>query len=81
MFLTYNIFRSDVKKFEKCMINISFVVYILVFGPFVSSELPILSSWREIHFWAMGFALLAHSGTMTKKFRSLESIFALSFAF
>ena len=38
-FLTYYIFRSYDKKFEKFMINISFVVCILVFAPFVYIEL------------------------------------------
>ena len=41
----------------------------------------ILSSRRELHFWAMGFWLLKYSGAMTKNFRSLQSIFALWFAF
>ena len=47
-FLTYYIFRSYDKKFEKFMINISFVVCILVFVPFVYIELPILSFWSFI---------------------------------
>ena len=79
-FLTYYILRSYDKKFKKSMINISFVVCILVFVPFLYIELPILSFGREFHFWAMGFILLVHLGTMTKKIRSLESIFALLFA-
>ena len=37
------------------MISICFVVCILVFAPFVYIELPILSSLRELHFWAMNY--------------------------
>ena len=31
------------------------------------SELPLGSSRRELHFWAMGFWLFIHSGAITKK--------------
>ena len=37
------------------MISICFINYILVFAPFVYIELPILSSLRELHFWAMNY--------------------------
>ena len=34
---------------------------------YIYIELPVGSSRRELHFWAMGFGLLTHSGAMTKK--------------
>ena len=58
-FLGYNICVSYsevmTKKIERSMISICFVNYILVFAPFVYIELPILSSLRELHFWAMNY--------------------------
>ena len=75
------IFRSYDKKFQKSTINICFVVWILVFAPQVYIELPLGSSKRELHFWAIGYWLLTYSWTMIKNFRNLRSIFALSFAF
>ena len=75
------IFRSYDKKFQKSTINICLVVCILVFAPQVYIELPLGSSTRELHFWAMGYWLLTYSWAMIKNFRSLRSIFALSFAF
>ena len=69
------------QKCHKSTINGCFVACILVFAPFIYIELPVESSRREFHFWAMGFGLLTHSGAMTKNFRSLRSIFALLYAF
>ena len=80
-FLPSYIFRSYDKKFQKSSINICFVVCILVFAPYVYIELPLGSSRRELHCLAMGLCLLIYSGAMTKKFRSLLSIFALLYAF
>ena len=74
-------FRSFDQKFQKSPINICFVVSNLLFAPYIYIELPVGSSRRELHFWAMGFGLLTHSGAMTKNFRSLRPIFALLFAF
>ena len=74
-------FRSYAKKFQKSLINICFVACILVFAPYVYVELPVGSFRRELHFWAMGFGHLTHSGAMPKNFRSLRSIFALLLAF
>ena len=73
-------FRSNSKKFQMSTTNICFVACILVFAPYVYIELPVGSSRRELHFWAMGFGLLTHSGAMKKNFRSLQSIFALLLA-
>ena len=72
------IFMSYDKKFQKSNINICFVVGVLVFAPQVYIELPLGSSRRELHFWAMGYWLLTYSVAMIKNFRSLQSIFALS---
>ena len=74
-------FRSYDKKFQKSPINICFVVSNLVFAPYKYIELPVGSSRRELHFWAMAFGLLTYSGAMTDNFRSLRPIFALLLAF
>ena len=60
-------FRSYDKKVQKSPINICFVVCILIFAPYVYIELPLWSSRRELHFWAMGSGLLIHSGAITNK--------------
>ena len=77
--LTYS--RSYDKKFQKSKINSYIVVFILVFAPQLYIELPLESSRRELHFWTLGFWLLTYSGAMTKYFRRLRSILALSFSF
>ena len=69
------------KKIPRSTINICPVASILVIAPYVYIELPVGSSRRELHFWAMGFWLLIHSEVITKKLRSLQSIFALSLPF
>ena len=69
------------KKIPRSTINICPVASILVIAPYVYIELPVGSSRRELHFWAMGFWLLIHSEVITKKLRSLRSIFALSLLF
>ena len=68
-------------KIPRSTINICPVASILVIAPHVYIELPVGSSRRELHFWAMGFLLLIHSEVITKKLRSLQSIFALSLPF
>ena len=69
------------KKIPRSTINICPVASILVIAPYVYIELPVGSSRRELHFWAMGFWLLIHSEVITKKLRSLQSIFALLLPF
>ena len=69
------------KKILRFMINICSVASILVIAPYVNIELPVGSSRRELHFWAMGFWLIIHSEVITKKIRSLRLIFALSLPF
>ena len=69
------------KLFQKSRINICLVFCILVFAPSVYIELPLGSSRRELNFLAMGYWMLTYSGAMIQNFRSLWSIFALSFAF
>ena len=69
------------KKIPRSTINICPVASILVIAPYVYIELPVGSSRRELYFWAMGFWLLIHSEVITKKLRSLQSIFALSLPF
>ena len=69
------------RKIPRSTINICPVASILVIAPYVYIELPVGSSRRELHFWAMGFWLLIHSEVITKKIRSLQSIFALSLSF
>ena len=75
------IFRSYDIKFQKSNIDICFVVCVLVFAPQVYIELPLGSSRRELHFWAMGFGLLFHLGALKKNFRTPWYILALSFTF
>ena len=69
------------RKIPTPTINICPVASILVIAPYVYIELPVGSSRRELHFWAMGFWLLIHSEVITKKLRSLQLIFALSLPF
>ena len=73
-------FRSFDQKFQKSPINICFVLSNWLFAPYIYIKLPVGSFRRELHFWAMWFGLLTHSGAMTKKFRSLRSIFPLLLA-
>ena len=72
---------ASTKKILMSTINICRVASILVIAPYVYIELPVGSSRRELNFWAMGFWLLIHSEVITKKLRSLQSIFALSLPF
>ena len=69
------------KKIPRFTINICSVASILVIAPYVNIELPVGSSRRELHFWAMGFWLIIHSEVITKKIRSLRLIFAPSLPF
>ena len=46
-------FRNYDKKFQKSRINICFVVCIIVFTPYLDIKLPLRSSGRELHFWAI----------------------------
>ena len=55
------------KKIPRFTINICSVASILVIAPYVNIELPVGSSRRELHFWAMGFWLIIHSEVITKK--------------
>ena len=69
------------KKIPRSTINICPVASILVIAPYVYIELPLGSSRRELHFWEMGYWLLTYLGAITKKFRSLQAIFALQVRF
>ena len=60
-------FKSYPKKTQKPPINICSVASILVIAPYVYIELLVGSSRRELHFWAMGYGLLIHSGAFTQK--------------
>ena len=55
------------KKIPRSTVNICPVASILAIAPYVYIELPVGSSRRELHFWAMGSGLLIHSGAFTKK--------------
>ena len=52
-----------------------------MFAPYVYIELPLGSSRRELRFWETGYWLITYSGAITKKFRSLQAIFALQVRF
>ena len=60
------IFMCYDKKFQRSTTNICFGASILVLAPQVYIELPLGSSRRELHFWAMGFGLLFHLGALKK---------------
>ena len=69
------------KKIPRSTVNICPVASILAIAPYVYIELPVGSSRRELHFWAMGFWLIIYSEVITKKIRSLQLIFAPSLPF